>query len=293
MKKGFVPALGTPLNKEGKLLTDSYVRQIARMMDAGAAGLLCMGSMGQQAFILSDVCVDVAQTAVKAARGAVPVFVGVMDNSIARVSQRMRSMEKLDLTAFVLTTPYYEVDTEEQIITFFKRCAAATGHGIVLYDLPSVTGHKITYEMVCRLHQEVPNCIGIKSADLAMMRKLRLNPDFAGFTLCYSGLDTFDIAYCWGIDTILDGMLSCTPVNIEKLVRALDCGDKKAAAHHLDNIVALRDLFIQLDLWPAYSYAMNLLGYEGTHTPDWAQYPSAEVQAAIRQELIRIGELPA
>ena len=110
MKYGFVPALGTPLDGDGRFLAESYTRQINAMVDAGATALLCMGSMGQQAFIQNEECVRVAETAVKAAAGRVPVFVGAMDNSIVRAKRRVASMEHLDLTAFVLTTPYYEVD---------------------------------------------------------------------------------------------------------------------------------------------------------------------------------------
>ena len=37
MKKGFVPALGTPLTKEGELLKESFVKQINDQIDQVAA----------------------------------------------------------------------------------------------------------------------------------------------------------------------------------------------------------------------------------------------------------------
>ena len=49
MKAGFIPALGTPLDKNGNLMVESYKKQINDQIDAGAVGILCMGSMGQQA----------------------------------------------------------------------------------------------------------------------------------------------------------------------------------------------------------------------------------------------------
>ena len=247
--------------------------------------------MGQQAFITNDECVKVAECAVEAAGGRVPVYVGAMDNSIARAKARVASMEHIDLTAFVLTTPYYEVDTDEQVMKYFRGVAAATKHGIILYDLPGVTKYKINYGMLCQLRRDIPNLIGIKSADINMLRKVRLNPDFAGFEIFYSGLDNFDIAYPWGIGFILDGMPTCTPVNTEKLVCALDSGDKLAAAAALDNIIWYRDLMLEVDLWPAYSAAMNMLGFEGMHAPDWASEVSSEVKDILRAGLIKIGEL--
>ena len=291
MKHGFVPALGTPLDENGKLCKRSYMGQINRMLDAGAVGLLCMGSMGQQAFLSNETCVEVAETAVSAAAGRVPVFVGAMDNSIRRAKARIASMEHLDVAAFVLTTPYYEVDTAQQVMKYFREVAKSTSHNIMLYDLAAVTNFKITYEMVCQLKKDIPNLIGIKSGDLTMLRKIRLNPELAEMKTFYSNLDTFDIAYPWGIGCVLDGMFTCTPVNSKRLIDAMAAGDRTAAAEALNNILTLRDKMLEWDLWPAYSAAMNLLGWEGLHAPDWVTPSNPDTVALVKAEMERIGEL--
>ena len=248
MKYGFVPALGTPLDENGQLCKESYAKQIERMLEAGAVGLLCMGSMGQQAFISNDVCVEVAETAVKTAAGRVPVFVGAMDNSIKRAKARIASMEHLDVAAFVLTTPYYEVDTAEQVMKYVREVAKSTNHKVMLYDLPGVTNFKITYDMVCKLHKDVPNLLGIKSGDLVLHRKIRLNPELNNLQTYFSNLDLFDIAFPWGIGSVLDGMFTCTPVNSQKLVESMRSGDKAGAAEALNNILAFRDNMLGWDL---------------------------------------------
>lgn len=107
MKAGFIPALGTPLDKDGNLVLESYNKQIEDQINAGAVGILCMGSMGQQPYIRQEVCLDVAKAAVEAAAGRVPVYVGAMDCSINRAKERIAAMEKLDIAGFVFTTPYY------------------------------------------------------------------------------------------------------------------------------------------------------------------------------------------
>lgn len=292
MKAGFVPALGTPLNAAGGLCEESYKKQIDDQIKAGAVAVLCMGSMGQQAFIRQSVCPKVAQAAVEAAAGRVPVYVGAMDVSIARAKERMAAMEELDIAGFVFTTPYYHGCSRDQMMNYFKAIAAATKHDVLLYDLPGVTQSKITYDMVLELIRDVPNLAGIKSADLQMFRKLKLNPAVADdFIMVYSGLDTFDIAYKWGIDKCLDGMLACTPMNTSKLFGAMEQGDYKTAAQCLNNIVALRDAFVGWDLWPAFSTAMNLLGYEGNFALDYTSPINEAYISDIRNELVRIGEL--
>lgn len=292
MKAGFVPALGTPLDKNGKVCAESYRKQIDDQINAGAVGILCMGSMGIQAAIRQDEFANVAKAAVEAAAGRVPVFVGAMDTSIARAKDRLAAMEDLDIAGFVFTAPYYSPCSRDKMMNYFKGVATATKHQILLYDLPSVTQSKITYDMVLELLRDVPNFAGIKSADQAMFRKLTLNPDVPkDFIMVYSGLDTFDVAYKWGIDKCLDGMFACTPVNTGKMFKAMAAGDYATAAECLNNIVALRDAFIGWDLWPAFATAMNLLGYEGNHAPDYVDPIKPEYIPAIEEMLKKIGEL--
>lgn len=292
IKPGFVPALGTPLDENGNLCVESYKKQIEDQIQAGASAVLCMGSMGAQAYIRTSVCPSIAKAAVEAAAGRVPVFVGAMDCSIGRAKERLAAMEDLDVAGFVFTTPYYNPCSRAQMMRYFKEVFAATKHNVLLYDLAVVTQSKITYDMVLELLRDVPNLIGIKSADMEMFRKLKLNPDVPeNFIMVYSGLDTFDIAYTWGIDNCLDGMLSCTPANTSKLFKALAAGDRATAGQALNNIIDLRDFFVAHNLWPSFSTTMNLLGYEGNFSPDYEVPLKEGCEAEIREELIKIGEL--
>ncbi len=291
MKPGFVPALGTPLDANGNLCVESYKKQIDDQIKAGAVAVLSMGSMGQQAFLRTEVCPKVARAAVEAAAARVPVFVGAMDCSIARTRERMAAMEHLDIAGFVFTAPYYSSCSREQLVNYYKGISMGTQKPILLYDLPGVTQSKITYDLVLQLIKEIPNLAGIKSADTIMFRKLKLNPEVPeDFIMVYSGLDTFDVAYKWGICNCLDGMMSCTPANSKVLFDSMSSGDFITAANALSNIVGLRDFFVSHDLWPSYSAAMNLLGYEGNHGIDYASPIKEGYVDKIRAEMVRIGE---
>lgn len=292
MKKGYIPAVGTPLDNNGRLMVESYKKQIDDQIKAGAIAILSMGSMGQQPYLRQDVCPEVAKAAIEATAGRVPVYVGVMDCAIGRAKERIESMKDLDVDAFVLTTPYYYSCSRAQMMNYFKGVAASTDKPILLYDLAVVTQSKITYDMVVELIRDIPNLKGIKSGDTVMLRKLKLNPEVpVDFLMAYSGLDMFDIAYKWGLDVCLDGMMACTPKNSKKLFDAMANGDYETAATALNNIIALRDFFIPRELWVAFSAAMNLLGYEGDFAPDYVPSIKEEYIEEIREELVRIGEL--
>ncbi len=292
MKPGFVPALGTPLDKEGNLISDSLKKHIDDQINAGAVGLLCMGSMGKEAFIRDDVYPEVARTAVEANAGRVKLFIGAMDTCIERVKQRIAPLEDLEFDGLVLMAPFYSVASRSQILNFIRGVAKLTKHKILIYDLPSVCQAKITYDMVLELIETVPNFGGIKSADTVMFRKLKLNPAVPkDFIMVYSGLDMFDVAYKWGIDNCLDGMLSCTPYNTKMLFESMAANDYAAAAEYLNNILALRDCFRDNNLMPAFTKSMNMLGYDGDFAQDYCD-PITDAQIAnVRAEMVRIGEI--
>lgn len=291
-QKGFVPALGTPLTKDGDFIKESFVKQINGMIDAGAIGLLAMGSMGIQATLKSSECRKVAEAAVEAAAGRVPVYVGAMDCGINRAKERIAELEDLDIAGLVFTTPYYNAVTPEKAINYFKAVASFTKHSVFLYDLAVVTQTKITYPMVKELLRTVPNLGGIKTADINMIRKLMNDPEVPeNFQVFFSGLDMFDVAYSYGVCANLDGMFTCTPANSKKMYEALAAGDKETGAQCLGNILRLRDYMLTLDLMPAYTAAMNLLGWEGIFNQDYCTPYSEETKEKMRKEMQAIGEL--
>ncbi len=292
LKPGFVPALLTPVDANGNLDEASYRKQIEDMINAGAVGLLSLGSMGQQAYLRPSTCVEAARVAVDAAAGRVPVFVGAMDVSICRAKERVAAMEDLDVAAFVFTASYYSPIKPHQMMNYIKAVAASTKHNVMVYDLPGTTQFKITYDFLLKLRKEVPNLIGIKSADIQMFRKLILNPEVPeDFVMVYSGLDTFDVVYKWGIKNCLDGMLPLAPKNTEKMFKAMENDDYATAAECLNNILYLRDTMAAHDLWPCATEAMNLLGYSGKHDPDINDPIKPENKAVIRAAMEKVGEL--
>ncbi|MBQ4518014.1 MAG: dihydrodipicolinate synthase family protein [Clostridia bacterium] len=266
LKKGVYVALGTPLDGNGDVIEQSLRTEIRQQIEAGASGLLLMGSMGIQASIKASACRRAVEIAVDEVKNSVPLFVGAMDNSVARVKDRIDAMRDLDYTAVVLTTPYYSTSRDANIVAFFKAIADYADKPVFLYDLPVVTKQKITLPMVLELAQH-NNIKGIKSGDLVLARKLRqLAPEFE---VLFSNIDVFDVAISYGIDKVLDGMFSATPKNEADFVKAIEAGDIAACTKSLDKILYLRDFYLKYDLMAAFTASMNLLGCEGQFSQDY------------------------
>lgn len=284
MRQGFYTAVGTPVDQEGHVITDSLAKQINDQVECEASGLLVMGSMGLGVFVRDKEYVLTAKTSIQAAHHACPVFIGVTDTSIDRVSDRIDALKGLDIDGVVATAPYYYQVSDRELIRFYSALARRSPFPVYLYDLPVAARNKITWETMAGLKDE-PNIKGIKTADWALA--LALKQDVADgatpsdFSVLYSGLDTFDEAYAHGVTMNLDGMFACTGPVAKKMYRALAAGDQASGKARLNDIVRLRNTFAEEQIFPSFTFAMNQLGYSGCFHPDYYFMPSDQQKEKI------------
>ncbi len=292
MEKGFVTALGTPLDDEGRFIPRSMEIHVAQQLAAGAAALLCMGSMGQQPYIVNGQVPLVAQTCAQAAAGRVPVYVGVSDVSVRRVADRIASLAGLPIDGVVATASYYYALSQPEIVAFYHRIADLSPYPLYLYDLPPVTQSSFAGDTVLTLMTH-PNIHGIKSANLTMLRSVMRNPACdPAFRIFFSGLDIMDAGISFGIPYMLDGMFACAPVTSAAFGRSLAAGDIAGIGRALDRILHLRDTMAKYGIWAAFTHVMNLLGCPGSFNLDFISPLQGEGREVLRQCLAEMGELP-
>lgn len=281
MENGFYPALGTPVDDAGKLVVESFNRQIERMIEAGAKGLLCMGSMGNMVSIKDREYPGIARQCSEISYGRVPVMVGVMDCSVSRINDRIKALGDIKIDGVVATVPYYYKVNPAEITRFFALLAKTSKYPVYIYDLPSVTQSPVTYGIVKSL-SEIPTIKGIKTANLALILDMQRNGCIrSDFSVFFSGLDLFDIALRIGIGRNLDGMFTCTPVNSKKLYDT-DQNSPETKSMYLKNILELRNLFLRGNLFSAYSYAMELVGCPGNYQADY----DLPVSEKLKEEIL-------
>ena len=293
LNAGFFTAMGTPLDADGNIVEASLRREIEMQIEAGASGLLLLGSMGIQSEVKMSAWAEAAKIAADAVNGRVALFVGAMDNSEWRVKDRLAQIPGLNIDGIVLTTPYYSTATEPELFKFFSDIADASEYPIYLYDLPTVTKVKITFSLVDKLIK-AGKIAGIKSGDIVLARQLSYA--YPDFDVMFSNINIFDIALASGkVNKVLDGMFACTPKNAKKFVEAYKAGDMDAAGVYLNNILKFRDEALLgypgSALLYVFSVAMNLLGMDGIFCSDHKYVPRPEIYDKVKAQLEEIGEL--
>ena len=291
MKNGFYTALGTPYLPDGTLAEAGYRKEIEQQIEAGASGVLAMGTMGLLGCVPEAEYERVIRVACDAVAGRVRVLVGATDNSLTRVKARIDIINKYPVDVVVLTPPYYDRLNNDLLVEFLTKCAAMTDKDVYLYDHVGITQHKLNFAQVKKLAQ-IPNLKGIKSADLVLIKALHDDPEIKeDFIPIFSGSDLFGVANQYGIKNYLDGIFSCFPATIGKIQKCFDAEDYEGAKYWLKMMMDARDDMLAGGLWPMFSYAMNLLGCEGLFGHDYDPPATEKQKAATEAIMKRLGEI--
>lgn len=290
LQNGFYTAVGTPLDESGRIITNSLEKQIHDQIEAGAAGILLFGTMGMGGCIHSTDFEKGIKAAIKAVDRQCPLLVGASENSITRAADKINILNQYDVDGIVMTPPYYLPSDNASLVNFFWKTAAISEKSYYLYDNPAVTKQKITFEMIKKL-LDLPNLRGIKSGDLVLAKQLMQYTSNMDFAVIYSNFEFFDVAYAYGITKFLDGIFACMPSSAEKVWRCIKSNDITKAKSHFNKMMETRELMLRIGIWPAFTHAMNLLGYKGCFSPDYINDIDEAAKKRVQEGLEQLGEL--
>jgi 4-hydroxy-tetrahydrodipicolinate synthase len=160
----FVP-LVTPFTEDGDLAPDALEKLARDVLDAGASGLVALGTTGEPATLSAaerrtvlDVCARVC-----AERDAT-LIAGAGSNDTARTARAVRDLAAWPRVAAALTVlPYYTRPSQDGIIAHFRRVAADSPVPVIVYNVPYRTGAPASLQTLRELAR-IPGIAGIKHA---------------------------------------------------------------------------------------------------------------------------------
>jgi 4-hydroxy-tetrahydrodipicolinate synthase len=231
----YVPLI-TPFATDGSVALDALERLASEYLDAGAAGLVPLGTTGESPFLdadekraVTDVCARVTSE-----RGA-HLIVGAGTNSTQATVDAVRALADVPGTkAALCVVPYYVRPSQAGIVAHFVEVAAASPVPVVIYNIPVRTGRLLEPDGLLELAAH-SNVTGVKQAvggiDEGTLRVLAETPDdFA----VLGGDDPFlfPTVLLGGAGTICASAHVCT----ERFVAMIECGlagkVDEGRAHH-------------------------------------------------------------
>jgi 4-hydroxy-tetrahydrodipicolinate synthase len=167
--KGIIPALVTPLDRDGELLEDGLRALLDHVIDGGVHGVFVLGSSGEIYGLDEAQKQRVVEVTVEHVAGRVPVYAGASEITTRDCVRTAQMAERVGgVSALSVLTPYFMTPTQSELVEHYTRIADSTGLPVLLYTNPGRTQVDLSLETVVRL-AGIENIVGIKdsSGDLS------------------------------------------------------------------------------------------------------------------------------
>src|SRR5665647_2039575 len=148
---GVFPYLVSPIDAQGRILTDVLGRLASDLIKAGVHGLTPLGSTGEFAYLTREQRQTVVQATIEAADKRVPVVAGVASTSTADAVEQAKLYQKLGADGILAILEAYFPLKDAQIEAYFRAIADAVDIPVVLYTNPQFQRSDLTLDVIARL----------------------------------------------------------------------------------------------------------------------------------------------
>ena len=148
---GVFPYLVSPIDAQGRILTDVLGRLASDLIEAGVHGLTPLGSTGEFAYLSREQRETVVRATIEAACKRVPVVAGVASTSTADAVMQAKSYQSLGADGILAILEAYFPLKDAQIESYFRAIADAVDIPVVLYTNPQFQRSDLTLDVIARL----------------------------------------------------------------------------------------------------------------------------------------------
>jgi 4-hydroxy-tetrahydrodipicolinate synthase len=151
---GILPALVSPLHRDGEIDVEGTRRLIRHVLDGGVNGVLALGSTGESATLTRRQRRTLVDTVADEVGSRVPLVVGVAQVDLDSVRDELRAAASAGASAALVTPPYYAPPDQHAILDFYRRLAADDILPILIYNIPLYTKVSVEPKTVVQLAEE-------------------------------------------------------------------------------------------------------------------------------------------
>lgn len=179
----YIP-LVTPFFRE-QVDLESYRRLVSHYRNTGISGIIPLATTGEAPTIEEDEAARIMEATIECAGPGLSVFAGVSANSTRKAVRAIQLLSRYPVEGYLVTSPYYNLPSQQGIYEHFQRLAESTDRKILIYNIPYRTGRNMENETILRLSR-IPNIMGIKDSCGNISQTIELlrerDPSFAVLT---------------------------------------------------------------------------------------------------------------
>ncbi|MBI5768706.1 MAG: dihydrodipicolinate synthase family protein [Verrucomicrobia bacterium] len=227
---GVIPALTTNLRANGAIDHAAFARHCRWMIDCGCTGLVCCGSLGEAATLSFDEKIAVVRTAVQAAKGRVPVVLGIASLSTTEAVALARGAAKAGASGLMVLPPYvYSTDWRE-MKAHLAAVFRATKLSCMLYNNPPAYKTDYLPAQIAELVAEFPTLHAVKESSGDTRRVTAIRHLVGGRLNVLVGMDDAIVeGIAAGAQGWIAGLVNAFPAESVALFNAAQAGDHARA----------------------------------------------------------------
>lgn len=178
MFKGILPALITPLDKNGNVSSEVLERLVESLIEQGADGFYLCGATGEGLNLTVCQHKEMVRKTIEKVGGRVPCIVHVARTVFSEMIELARYAESVGAAAISAIPPIFFKYDEDEIYSYYERLAESVNIPIVIYNSPAAAV-AFSDKLLDRLFS-IPNLTAIKWTNpnyATVMRVKARNPE--------------------------------------------------------------------------------------------------------------------
>lgn len=282
--KGVFPAITTPFAADGSIDHDFLARHALWMVEAGCAGLVALGSLGEAGTLTEEEKGAVLRTCLSAVGDRVPVVAGVSALATEEAVRLAKTAQREGCRGLMVLPPYVYRGDWRETRAHFRAVFEATDLSLMLYNNPIAYGVDVLPEQVEEL-AAWPNLHAVKESSADVRRITALRAGLGERLALFVGVD----------DVLVEGVAAGATGWIAGLVNALPGESVRlfdlALAGRWEEARRLYEWFLpllRLDTVPKFVQLIKLVQQEVGMGSERVRPPRLSLEGPEREETLML-----
>jgi 4-hydroxy-tetrahydrodipicolinate synthase len=233
---GVFPAITTPFHADGSVDHAALAAHVTWLADAGCAGIVTGGSLGEAATLSLAEKIRINETCVRAIDGRVPVVAGIAGLATAECVALARAAELAGCDGLMALPAYvYFSDDWRETRAHFSAIIAATPLSCMLYNNPIAYRTDVRAEQLAELAEAHDNLHAVKESSGDVRRVSAVRAELGDRLAVFAGLDDMILeAIGVGATGWIAGLVNALPEESVALVALARAGrwEEATALYH-------------------------------------------------------------
>jgi 4-hydroxy-tetrahydrodipicolinate synthase len=282
--QGVFPAVTTQFKKDQSLDLEATARHVEALLDSGVAGLIFLGSLGENQALQPDEKRRCIETMVKVVNGRAPVLSGVAESSTAEACRYIRDVERFGADGLMLMPAMLYRGDPRETMAHFRAAAQVTALPIMIYNNPISYANDITPEMFAEL-SDVKNFVALKESSGNTRRITDIFNLIGDRYAIFTGVDDLVLeSAILGIDGWVAGSGIAFPAENQYFWELTRRGDWIKAREIYQWFAPL----LHLDVHTKFVQYIKLAVQECGLGSEWVRAPRLPLVSAERKQILKI-----